>query len=119
MIDEEGQSGDGHDEELDAKRVVVAIVRRLELDEHEVDGGDADRYEDDLHRCVVERDVVCQQVEVARCEDECKHDLRLARNAYNTSSLSVIFAVFCLGRFCRVWCPAPFWRRPALFKKLK
>ena len=54
MIDEEGQSSDGHDEELDAKRVVVAIVRGLELDEHEVDGGDADRYEDDLHRCVVE-----------------------------------------------------------------
>ena len=29
------------------------------------------------------------------------------------------WSVFCLGRFCRAWRPAPFWWRPALFKKLK
>ena len=28
-------------------------------------------------------------------------------------------AVFCLGRFCRARHPAPFWWRPAFFKKLK
>ena len=90
MVDEKGQASDRHDEELDAKRVVVAIVRRLELDEHQVDSGDADRDEDDLHRRVVERDEVCQQIQVSSGEDQRKHDLRLPRNACNSSLLAIL-----------------------------
>jgi len=53
VVDEEGKTADGHDQELGAERVVVSVVGRLEFHVDEVDGGVCARQVDDLHDGVV------------------------------------------------------------------
>lgn len=86
MVDEEGEAGHGHEQELHAECVVVAVVRGAELGEHEVHGGHGRRDEDHLHRRVVERHKVGEEIQVAADEHQRKHDLRLARDACTKKS---------------------------------
>lgn len=39
VVDEEGQTSNRHNKELHPERVVVAVIGRLELGKHQVDGG--------------------------------------------------------------------------------
>jgi hypothetical protein len=70
VVDEEGEDGGGYDKELDAERVVLSVVRGLELDVHEIEGAERTRQVEHLHDRVVERDKVREQVQVASKENE-------------------------------------------------
>ena len=61
--------------------VMIAVVGRLEFEQHEIDGSIRGGDEEDLHDGVVNRNEVGQQIQVARREHERKQDLRLAGNA--------------------------------------
>lgn len=80
MIDEEGQPGNWHDEELHAECVVVAVICGTELEEHKVHGGHSRCNEDQLHCSVVDGHKVCEEIEVSTNEHHGEHYLCLAGN---------------------------------------
>ena len=81
MVDKYGEESGRHEQELDAERVVGAVVGRLELDVHEIECAERGDEIEDLHERVVHRDEVSEQVEVASREHERKQQLTLARYA--------------------------------------
>lgn len=87
MVDQESKDGRRDDEELDAERVVDAIVRRLEFDVDEIDGADRRRQVEDLHDRVVDGDEVREQVKVAGDEDQGEQDLTATRDTGTRSRL--------------------------------
>lgn len=72
MVDDEREDGAGNEQELDAERVVVAVVRGLELDVHEINGAERRGDVEDLHQRVVQRDEVREEVQVARHKHQCE-----------------------------------------------
>ena len=50
MVDEEGQASDGHNQELHPERVVVSVIRGLELGVDQVDRGVRTSDVDELKR---------------------------------------------------------------------
>ena len=69
VVEDDGEEGGGAEEELDPERVMVAVVGRLELDVHQVDGGAGRADEEKLHGGVVERDEGGEEVKISRAED--------------------------------------------------
>ena len=72
MIHQHGQPSGRDDQKLRPKRVVIGVIRGLELDEDEVEGAVGGDQEDDLHDGVVRGDKVGEDVEVACGEDQSK-----------------------------------------------
>lgn len=99
VVDEKREHEAGDEQELDPERVelripVVSLVGvgepgGLELDLHEVDDVERGEDEEELHERVVERDEVCDEVEVARAEDEQVDCLGLERDACAQRRLSM------------------------------
>lgn len=61
---------------------MLAIVGRLEFNVHQIDGAQRRREIEDFHERVVERNVMCEQVQIASDEHNCEQDLTLARNSF-------------------------------------
>ena len=87
MVEYEGQEQRGSNEKLDPKRVVVAVVSRLELHVHQIDGGGGRANEEELHGGVVEGYEGGEEVKVTGTEDRQEEYLRLARYASAASGL--------------------------------
>ena len=51
---------------------MVAVVRGLELDVHEIDGAERRGDVEDLHQRVVQRDEVREEVQVASHKHQCE-----------------------------------------------
>lgn len=56
VIDEEGQSSDGNNQELGPEGVMVVVVSSLELDVYQINGSIGTEYIDDFHGRIVDRD---------------------------------------------------------------
>jgi hypothetical protein len=77
---------------------MVAVVGGLELDIHQIDGGGGGADEEDLHDGVVDRDVVGEQVQVARHKHDEEENLRLAGDASTRTGLPYLNEnVICLS----------------------
>jgi hypothetical protein len=87
MVDEQGQDHGRNDEKLDSERVMLTIVRGLELDIHQIERAKRGGQVEDLHHRVVQRDEVGEQVQVAGEKDEREQDLTATRNARARSGL--------------------------------
>ena len=81
VVEDNGQEGGGSQEELNPERVVVAVIRGLELEVHEVHCGGGAGDEKDLHAGVVETHEVGHQVQVPGHEHHQEEDLALAGDA--------------------------------------
>lgn len=79
MVDEEGQAADWDDQELCSERVVVAIIRGLELHVYQVNRGIGTCDIDNLHGGVVQRNEGCEKVQIASGEHQGKQNLTLPR----------------------------------------
>jgi len=78
MVDEDRQPSHRNNKKFHSEGVVVVVVRCAELGIHEIYSGVRRYYEEDFHGRVVQRHKRSKQVEIARCENHRKHDLRLA-----------------------------------------
>ena len=87
MVEDQGEQQRGSDQKFDPECVVVAVVGRLELDVHQVDGGAGRADEEKLHGGVVERDEGGEEVKVSRAEDRQEEDLGLARYSSTAARL--------------------------------
>ena len=63
--------------------IMVVVVGGLELHVHEIDSSDRWGEEEDFHGCVVQRDEVGEEVQVARQEHEGEQHLGAAWNEEN------------------------------------
>ena len=57
---------------------MIAVVGRLELQVHQVHGAERRGQEEDLHGCIIQRDEVGEQVQVARREHAGEQNLRFS-----------------------------------------
>jgi len=87
MVEDQGEDGDGCEEELDTESIVVAIIGRFELYEHQVDCPSSAGNEKDLHRGVVDTDKVGDKVKISGDEHDEEEDLALAGDAGAGASL--------------------------------
>ena len=87
MVQDQGKQQRGSDQKFDPECVVVAVVGRLELDVHQVDGGAGRADEEKLHGGVVERDEGGEEVKVSRTEDRQEENLGLARYSSTAARL--------------------------------
>lgn len=90
MIDEESEHGAGNEQELNAERVVLAVVGRLEFNVHQIDSAQRRREIEDFHERVVERNEVGEQVQVASDEHDGEQDLTLARNSFSDDKTYIL-----------------------------
>lgn len=79
MVDQERQSSHWNNQELHSEGIMVAVICSLELEVYQINSGHCGSNEDDLHDSVVNRDEVCEQIQVPCDEDQAKHDLTLSR----------------------------------------
>ena len=78
VVEQHGEERGGAEEEFHAEGVVIAVIRRLELEVHEVDGGGGAGDEEHLHDGVVDADEVGDEIQVAGDEHDQEEDLALA-----------------------------------------
>ena len=87
VVEDKGQESGGSQEKLDPERVVVAVIRRLELEVHEVHCGGGAGDEKDLHAGVIDADEVGHQVQVPGHKHDQEEDLTLAGDTGAAPSL--------------------------------
>jgi len=75
MVDKHGKTSHRYHKELHPERVVIMVVCCTELGIHQIYSSIQGDDEEHLHHRVVERHKCGEQVEIARCEHNCKHDL--------------------------------------------
>lgn len=80
-MDQQGQYEARQQQELNAERIVIVVVGRLELDVHHVEGGKRGGDEHQLHHRVVQANVRCHQIQIAADIDHGEQNLRLAGDA--------------------------------------
>lgn len=80
-VDQQGQHEARQQQELDAERIVIVVVGRLELHVHHVDGGNRGGDEDQLHQRIVQANVRRHQIQIAAHVNDGEQDLRFAGDA--------------------------------------
>jgi len=75
VVEHKGQDCSRTKQKLNPKSVMVRVIGGLKLQVHQVDSAEGRGQEEDLHDGVVQRDVVGEQVQVARGEYHCEQDL--------------------------------------------
>lgn len=81
VVHKHREASDGHDQELDAERVVVAVVRRLELVVDHPERGVSASHVHNLHAGVVDGDEGGEEIKVSSGEHQSEEDLALPRNS--------------------------------------
>ena len=64
MINENGQTGDGNDEELRSEGVMIGVIGGLELEVDQIHRSRTGEYVEHLHARIVGRDEGCEQIQV-------------------------------------------------------
>ena len=104
MIDKHCQNYCRNDKKLNAERIVYFVVSSLELNVHQIDS--AQRWNDIkyLHSCVIQRYEVCEQIQIACQEHQCKKDLTATRNALKMIKIISSSFSFLIGYLYLNWC---------------
>ena len=86
MIDKHSKTSHRNQQEFNAESVMVTVIRCPEFLVHKKYCGIWRCNEDNLHHRVVNGHKYCEKIKITCREDDCKHDLRFARQSCNKTN---------------------------------